>query len=214
MPEWSKKKGCLVFGWIVIAILVLMAVFIPAEKSDQDEAMVAEKIAQESVVKPSTATDTIDQAKRDELMTVLRQASSATIACKFAVEETINLLGSASNSPENLMKAYTKAHQGEPDCYDAAKDLGQIDRPKLATQVMSNNLDYALDECARAATLRAQALKTVKVALDGDYSFATAQRFVDDAQEARTTHNLCMGSLREIGLESGIAENTLDFLEN
>lgn len=211
MNNQKVKWGCALISLCFLFVVILIIIAGPPPAGEKPMANATP--AKTATLKPVPAPPSPREVARDELMTVMRQASMATNSCRFAIDDTIHLLSTADADPENLMKAYSKAHLAEPDCTDSVDDLGQIGRLKLATPVMTRNLDFALDECARAAKLRAQALKTVKVALDGDYSFATAQKFKDAQQEARTTHNLCMGSLKEIGLESGLPADELDFLD-
>lgn len=206
MNKEKVKQGCAGLSVLFLLLVILIIVIAP----EPEKPVVAQAGPTPKALKAAKPAIS-DEAQ--ELLTVIHQASSATAGCTFAIDETIDLLATASESPGNLMKAYSKAHMGEPDCKDAVDDLGQIERLKLANPVMTSNLDFALDECARAAKLRAEALKTVKVALDGDYSFATAQKFKDAQQEARTTHNLCMGELKQIGLESGLTPDSLSFLD-
>jgi hypothetical protein len=207
-----KRIGLYLIGGVIGLLASVLAIGVIVGPPPADEKPVA-AVSAPQMAATNPALPSANEIAQEELLTVLRQASLASNSCKFAIEATVDLLGTAGENPDNLMKAYSRADLGEPDCDDAVRDLGQIDRLKLATQVMTNNLDFALNECARAAKLRAEALKTVKVALDGDYSFATAQKFKDAVQDARTTHNLCIGSLKALGADSGLAADSLSFLD-
>lgn len=206
MNKEKVKQGC-AGASVLFLLLVILIIAIAPEPDEPSPTPVAE----------SAKSDTVPKVKRtaeaEALLDVIRQASLATTTCKFNFEETINLISEAREKPDNLMKAYSEAHRGQPNCKDAVDDVRQIERLKLSTQARSNNLRLALDNCSKAAELRGNGLRTIKIALDGDNSFATAQKFLDTATEARGLHSQCIDSLKSLGRDSGISVDDMSFLD-
>lgn len=206
MDKEKVKQGCA--GASVLFLLLVILIIVIAPEPDQKPSRPTEPTSN-SATPPKAARSPQSEA----LLDVIRQASLATSACKFNFEETINLIADAQEKPDNLMKAYSEAHRGEPNCQDAVDDVRQIERLKLSTEARTNNLRLALDNCAEAAELRRDGLRTIKIALDGDNSFATAQKFLDNAGEARELHSQCIDSLKSLGRDAGISVNDMSFLD-
>jgi hypothetical protein len=206
MKTEKIKQGCAGLSVLFLLLVILIIVIAPEPEKPIAEAPGIDRKAAEAA-KPALS------AKAEELLTIIRQASMASVTCKFNFEETVSLISDAPKKPENLMKAYSEAHRGEPNCQEASDNLRQIERLTLSTEALTNNLDLALDDCTKAAELRRDGLKTVKVALDGDNSFATAQKFLDGAIDARSRQAQCIDGLKSIGRESGIPADAMSFLD-